>query len=65
VINAFAARKTWGRPLLAQRLLAVGLLILGGAALYDHDYRVAGSMVTFGVGFWLIGRACMYVLAGR
>jgi hypothetical protein len=46
-------------------LLAVGLLILGGAALYDHDYRVAGSMVTFGVGFWLIGRACMYVLAGR
>jgi hypothetical protein len=46
-------------------LLAVGLLIFGGAALYDHDYRAAGSIVTFGVGFWLIGRTCMYALAGR
>jgi hypothetical protein len=46
-------------------LLALGLLIFGGTALYDHDYRTAGSMVVFGVGFWLIGRACMYVLAGR
>ena len=46
-------------------LLAVGLLIFCGATLYDHDYRAAGSIATFGVGFWLIGRACMYVLAGR
>jgi hypothetical protein len=46
-------------------LLAVGLLIFGGATLYDHNYRAAGSIVTFGVGFWLVGRACMYVLAGR
>jgi hypothetical protein len=46
-------------------LLAVGLLIFGGAALYGHDYRAAGSIMTFGVGFWLIGRACMYALAGR
>jgi hypothetical protein len=46
-------------------LLAAGLLIFGGTALYDHDYRAAGFMVAFGVGFWLIGRACLYVLAGR
>jgi hypothetical protein len=41
------------------------LLIIGGATLYDHDYRAAGFIAAFGVGFWLIGRACMYVLAGR
>jgi hypothetical protein len=46
-------------------LLAAGLLIFSGTALYDHDYRAAGFMVAFGVGFWLIGRACMFVLAGR
>ena len=46
-------------------LVAVVLLIIGGATLYDHDYRAAGFIVAFGVGFWLIGRACLYVLAGR
>jgi hypothetical protein len=46
-------------------LFAVGLLIIGGATLYDQDYRAAGFIAASGVGFWLIGRACMYVLAGR
>jgi len=53
----------WLGCLLAVACLAIGLY--GFASSRSEAWGVLGSWVLIAVAFWLIGRACRYVLAGR